>query len=765
MFRGQFTGETLTDFSRKVNSLASMASSQSEILYNIKKLDGTDFPFWKKQILLVLVHKKQVKPLKLKGERPEGMDKDDWEELEVLFRNHVDTGKKCLLQPGTSTWQKRLQRMAYGKSYVFIVHVGGIKEAASYRFNIQGTLFVLSRSNIKVPSSYKVYAITQDNNGDPGLTPLQNVSKDDKSPLYMLDSKLPVEYVAVMDHTSLSTTSSPARKKEEVVIVISPQMMRFLNSLIWFNFPHQYVVAGTESTMARDDSRKRKRDKASMHPLNKYAENPPDFNFLASHYPSFKEYVSIAPNGRAKIDWTDFNATRELTRVLLAHDFGIHWWIPDGQLCPTVPNRANYIHWIQDLLTNCPAPWHTIDKDSIWGLDIGTGANCIYPLLGAAIHGWHFVGTDVTDTALEWARWNVQQNSDLAGLISIRSVGDDLKGKHGVISNEQKEDEKCNVLSDSFDQSKKLPSPAKAVIGSAGVNVSPLATGCCPELEIDGIERFSFEHKDLEEVFPGDKNLPILVGVLLEAERFDFCMCNPPFFASMKEAGMNPHTACGGTSAEMVYPGGEEGFISKMIEDSEQLKEQIHWFTTLVGRKVNLKILTSKLRERKVQMLRTTEFVQGRTCRWGLAWTYNTPPEDLLQRQAGTANTNNVSFMIQGLPRQCKAYDVLQALASSLPDFGVTCEVDVISFMLKGSLQDNLERQHTDGRLQEALPSGENDAGHFTITVFEQAPGALLVKGKLAKEKSLLTGKFNTMLSCIEQRLKHLFCAKKEQFS
>ncbi|MCO5556761.1 hypothetical protein L7F22_010313 [Adiantum nelumboides] len=61
-----------------------MASSQSETLYNIKKLDDTNFPFWKKQIWQILVQKKQVKPLKLKEERPKGMAKDEWEELDEL---------------------------------------------------------------------------------------------------------------------------------------------------------------------------------------------------------------------------------------------------------------------------------------------------------------------------------------------------------------------------------------------------------------------------------------------------------------------------------------------------------------------------------------------------------------------------------------------------------------------------------------------------------------------------------------------------------
>lgn len=68
-------------------------------------------------------------------------------------------------------------------------------------------------------------------------------------------------------------------------------------------------------------------------------------------------------------------------------------WIPDGQLCPTVTNRANYIHWIEDLLALSPAPWHHPSSKQVAGIDIGTGANCIYPLLGTALHGWRFVGT------------------------------------------------------------------------------------------------------------------------------------------------------------------------------------------------------------------------------------------------------------------------------------------------------------------------------------------------------------------------------------
>lgn len=55
-------------------------------------------------------------------------------------------------------------------------------------------------------------------------------------------------------------------------------------------------------------------------------------------------------DGRAAYDYTSWAGTRQLTATLLRHDFNIDWWLPEGQLVPTVTNRANYIHWINDLL-------------------------------------------------------------------------------------------------------------------------------------------------------------------------------------------------------------------------------------------------------------------------------------------------------------------------------------------------------------------------------------------------------------------------------
>lgn len=76
---------------------------------------------------------------------------------------------------------------------------------------------------------------------------------------------------------------------------------------------------------------------------------------------------------------------------------------------------------------------------------------------------------------------------------------------------------------------------------------------------------------------------PILVGVVRDDEKFDFCMCNPPFFESLEEAGLNPKTACGGTSEEMVCSGGEKAFITRIIEDSTQLKHNFRYSFFVYG--------------------------------------------------------------------------------------------------------------------------------------------------------------------------------------
>ena len=99
------------------------------------------------------------------------------------------------------------------------------------------------------------------------------------------------------------------------------------------------------------------RNRALMHPRNRYKDRPPDFARLAWLYPhDFGRYVRIRPSdGEALLDWSDPQATAALCRTLMLHDFGVKLELPADRLCPTVPSRLNYLLVIEDLLALSPS--------------------------------------------------------------------------------------------------------------------------------------------------------------------------------------------------------------------------------------------------------------------------------------------------------------------------------------------------------------------------------------------------------------------------
>ena len=142
---------------------------------------------------------------------------------------------------------------------------------------------------------------------------------------------------------------------------------------------------------------------AGIHPRNRYAHAAPDFAALAARQPLLAAYLEPPSGGGgaggvARIDFRDAAATRALTAALLAEDFGVAWWLPDGHLCPALTGRCNYVHWLEDLLALSPPPRAADGRTR--GLDIGTGASAIYALLGAAMNGWCVRRAASSDLAL-----------------------------------------------------------------------------------------------------------------------------------------------------------------------------------------------------------------------------------------------------------------------------------------------------------------------------------------------------------------------------
>lgn len=296
-----------------------------------------------------------------------------------------------------------------------------------------------------------------------------------------------------------------------------------------------------------------------MHPRNRHSGRY-DLKALSETLPALAPFVAKNRFGEESIDFADPEAVKALNRALLKHYYGIGTWgLPAGYLCPPIPGRAEYVHQLSELLSDCNRG--KIPRgDAVRVLDVGVGANCVYPIIGRAEYGWSFVGSDVDQGALNAAKNIVLANPLLAGGVQLR----------------------------------RQPS-ASAVFR----------------------------------------------GVIRDGENYDLSMCNPPFHASREEAkeaalkklrGLSPEGApppagepvlnFGGKDSELWCPGGEAGFIRRMIAESARFPARVFWFTTLVSKEANIPDVYHELRRAGVADRRTVEMALGNKVTRLVAWTF-----------------------------------------------------------------------------------------------------------------------------------------------
>lgn len=159
-----------------------------------------------------------------------------------------------------------------------------------------------------------------------------------------------------------------------------------------------------------------KAEKPGLHPRNRHHQRY-DLPALCQTHPELQSYITLNPAGEQTIDFANPLAVKALNKALLAHFYAVkHWDIPDGFLCPPVPGRADYIHHLADLLAQDSGE---IPKNATI-LDIGTGANCIYPLIGAHEYGWRFTGSEVNPQAFASAQAIINGNPGLTRQIRLR---------------------------------------------------------------------------------------------------------------------------------------------------------------------------------------------------------------------------------------------------------------------------------------------------------------------------------------------------------
>ena len=184
-------------------------------------------------------------------------------------------------------------------------------------------------------------------------------------------------------------------------------------------------------------------EKSSLHPRNLH-RNSYDFEALISVLPELKHYVFKNDYDTLTINFNIPKAVRLLNKALLLKYYNVKdWYIPDENLCPPIPGRADYVHYLADLLAeeNGNIPTGT----SVKGLDVGTGANLVYPLIANHSYGWEILGTDINQGSLENAQKILESNPDLKENIQLKLQPDsNLIFKNIILSKDRFTFSMCN---------------------------------------------------------------------------------------------------------------------------------------------------------------------------------------------------------------------------------------------------------------------------------------------------------------------------------
>jgi len=159
-------------------------------------------------------------------------------------------------------------------------------------------------------------------------------------------------------------------------------------------------------------------EKTNLHSRNLHRDKY-NFSLLVENFKELSNFVFINNHGVQSVDFSNPDAVIALNKALLYTYYDVTFWdIPQNYLCPPIPGRVDYIHYLADLLAesnNGIVP----NLNTVIGLDVGIGANCIYPILGNAIYNWSFVGSEIDNNALENCKKIIKHNPKLIDSISL----------------------------------------------------------------------------------------------------------------------------------------------------------------------------------------------------------------------------------------------------------------------------------------------------------------------------------------------------------
>jgi len=299
--------------------------------------------------------------------------------------------------------------------------------------------------------------------------------------------------------------------------------------------------------------------KSALHPRNRHRERY-DFDTLIQTSAALAPYVQLNAYGDASIDFADAQSVKALNQALLKQFYAVDVWdIPKHYLCPPIPGRADYLHYLADLLSEA----HGVVPcgPSVRVLDIGVGANMIYPLIGTREYGWQFVGADIDAKALRNAQQIVDANA-LTDVIELRLQA----------------------------------TPASIFKGMIQPGESFALTMCNPPF-----------HGSLAEAQAGTQRKWRGLG---------------KHVAKRGGGGKSAVLNFGGQGAELHCAGGEEAFVTAMVKESKQYATQCLWFTTLISKAANLPSVYRALKNVQAREVKTIEMTQGQKQSRIVAWTF-----------------------------------------------------------------------------------------------------------------------------------------------
>ena len=359
----------------------------------------------------------------------------------------------------------------------------------------------------------------------------------------------------------------------------------------------------------------------------------PNFEELARHYPKFRAAWTATKSiqkerttkTKGKNNNNNNNAsssssssssfsscvtqefTIELTKALLSSQFRLKLpYLDEDHLCPPIPNRFFYLHWIHTQLLKIE--WvigercnttsnHSNNSTPPRGLDIGSGAYCIYSMLAARFFRSTMITSEIDIKSVALANANVTANH-LSNMITILQVSP----SHSQQQQQQQQQQQNN---------------------------STTSIGGPLQRSVEAY--FHIQQQQQQQQQQQNHCSPL---------KLDFVMTNPPFY---DPTSMEISTARVGdgrsrtnmTVSEGNYPGGEIGFVTEMIEDSlrmmttssNQTQFTAGWYSSMLGKKTSMiklqKLLVHILGPAHVE---ATEYGPGHYTRWFLAWTLERPP-------------------------------------------------------------------------------------------------------------------------------------------